>query len=168
MRMIENRLARAALALVLATAPVAGLAAAPDWDAEPVAVPAALRDAHARWQQAVSAEDPLALARLYADDAWLEPPCSLPPRPQPKVVETWRHLFTLPNLSVSLRPLGFDMARSRDLAVERGRAQYLHLVGGIPYGTNVSYLRTWRKQRGQWLISAEISTPGGACSDRDD
>ena len=157
-----------ATALLLAAAPAAGLASAPDWDAEPADVPAALRNAHALWGKAVAADDPLALSKVYTADAWLELPCSLSPLPQETVHASWKHLYRLPNLSVSLVPLSFDLARSRDIAVERGRAQYLHLVGGIPYGTNVSYLRVWKQQRGSWLISAEISTAGGACSGGED
>ena len=135
---------------------------------EPVPVPAPLRAAHARWVEAERDGDPAELARLYAPDAWLQPPCSLVGEAPRTVLETLTALHALPNMNISFDPHRFDLSRSRDMAVERGRGQYLHLVGGIPWGTNVSYLRVWRKTGSRWLIAAETTRPGGSCEGSDD
>ena len=160
-------LLRSALALAL-LAPVALLPAPadarpPDREAETVAPPPMLRAAHARWTTALDAEIPAALGRLYAADAWLAPPCPLNPEGETDPARLWTRIFALPNMNVSFEPQSFAPARSGDLVVERGRGQYLHLVGGIPYGTNVSYLRVWQKRRGAWLITDEITIGKESC-----
>ena len=160
-------LLRSAFALALlapvALLPTVAQARPPSREADVAAPPRMLRAAHGRWTAALDAETPAELGRLYAAEAWLVPPCTLAPDGEADPAGLWTHVFAFPNMNVSFEPQSFAPARSGDLVVERGRGQYLHLVGGIPYGTNVSYLRIWRKQRGAWLITDEITLGKESC-----
>jgi hypothetical protein len=160
-RLVTAALLCLASACALPGGAVAASQGEDEQQAEIVEAPPPLREAHARWRSAASAGDAEGLAALYSATALLEPPCSLL-RPGPRTpLETWKALFAMPNMSVGFDPLGFEPRRG--MTVEHGRAQYLHLVGGIPYGTNVAYRRVWRELGGKWLIAAEWITKGGEC-----
>jgi len=110
-------------------------------------------------------DDADALARLYAPDAWFKAPCARLRTGRAAIAQRWREILAYSPTTVSLRPRSFDFARGRDMAVERGRAQLLQNVGGLPYGTNVDYLRVWRRGGATWLIAADMFTPGGSCAE---
>ena len=125
-----------------------------------VSVPAELWSALRLWQR--NADNAAVVSQLYALDAWLKPPCSPVRKGRPAIVAQWRESLSRSGFSVALEPERFDLSAERDIAIERGEGQYLQLVGGVPFGTNVDYLRVWKKVQGTWLIAVDFSS-GGPC-----
>jgi len=117
----------------------------------------------ALWESAAGASGPERIIGLYAADAWLKLPCTPVRTGATAVREAWRDFFAYSPATVSIDPESFDLSRGRDDAVERGRAHLSQNVGGLPYGTNVEYLRVWRRTAQGWRIAADIFTPGGPC-----
>ena len=150
-----------------AAAAAAASASVEEEDDEPVPAPRALREAVGRWEAAMASGDAARIGEVYAPEAWLKPPCAPMQVGRPALAEAWREILSYSPANLSLTPRSFDMARGRDMASERGRAQFLQIVGGLPYGTNVDYLRVWRRRGGTWLIVADLFTPGGPCADED-
>ncbi|HYI46866.1 MAG TPA: nuclear transport factor 2 family protein [Allosphingosinicella sp.] len=152
---------------VLSPAPGAAALAQEEEDSGPVPVPRQLRDAVAGWSATADSDDSDALARLYAPDAWFKAPCARLRTGRAAIAQRWREILAYSPTTVSLRPRSFDLARGRDMALERGRAHLLQNVGGLPYGTNVDYLRVWRRTGATWLIAADMFTPGGPCDEEE-
>jgi uncharacterized protein (TIGR02246 family) len=158
-------------ALLLILLPVSAFAhgaaalAQDEEDFDPAPVPRQLRDAVARWAAATDRDEAESVAELYAPDGWFKPPCARLRSGRAAIAAGWRTILAYSPTTVSLRPRSFDLARGRDMAIERGRAQFLQNVGGLPYGTNVDYLRIWRRTADGWLIAADMFTPGGPCEE---
>lgn len=115
------------------------------------------------WQAAVDADGPEQIAGLYTADAWLKLPCTPVRTGSTAIPEAWRDLYSYSPASISIETESFDLSRGRDVAMERGQAHFLQNVGGLPYGTNVEYLRVWRWTPQGWRIAVDIFTPGGSC-----
>jgi len=162
----------AACISVLAAAPSLAQDSLPEtgpgsFEAEAVDPPSLLRAAIARWDAAEESEDPARIAAVYATDGWFQPPCARLAAGRAAVSESWRTILASSPATLSLTPHVFDVARGRDMAIERGQAQFLQNVGGLPYGTNVGYVRVWRRQGSEWLIAADSFGPGGPCGPRE-
>ena len=161
-----------ACALILAAASAPAQDSLPEtgpgsFEAETVDPPALLREAVARWTAAEESEDAARIAAMYAPDGWFQPACARLAAGREAVSASWRAILSHSPATLSLNPHIFDVARGRDMAIERGQAQFLQNVGGLPYGTNVGYVRVWRRQGGEWLIAADSFGPGGPCGPRE-
>lgn len=117
----------------------------------------------ALWKAAVDANAPEQIARLYTADAWLKLPCTPVRTGSTAIPEAWRDLYSYSPASISIETESFDLSRGRDVALERGRAQFLQNIGGLPYGTNVEYVRVWHRTGQGWRIAVDIFSPGGSC-----
>ena len=51
------------------------------------------------------------------------------------------------------------------MAIERGWAQLMQNVGGLPYATNVDYIRVWSRAGGTWRVAADLFAAGGPCAE---
>lgn len=127
--------------------------------------PSQLRADIERWSRAVEANDAEQIAGFYAQQGWLKLPCSPAGFGRTAIVERWRALHTQGPVSLSLHPSSFELSRGSDMVIERGWAQLMQNVGGLPDATNVDYLRVWSRRDGAWRIAADIFAPGGACAE---
>lgn len=134
-------------------------------DYKQVEPPARLREPVAGWQKAMAGEDAGAVAGKYAADGWLKLPCAPAAMSRSKIGEQWRNYWSSSPATVSLQPSSFDLATGKDMAVERGWAQLTQNVGGMPYATNVDYVRVWRKAGRSWLIAVDLFAAGGLCAE---
>lgn len=106
------------------------------------------------------------LESFYAENAWIKPPCDPLVQGRPAVLENWRALLARNQFSPSYTARDFDVAPDRRMAVERGKAQFLENVGGVPYGWNFTYSRIWhRTGSGKWLIVVDVASVADVCDD---
>lgn len=149
-----------ALSGALLAAPAA---AGQDEDDVVAETPAPMRAAVANWQAALDSDDADRVSRAYAVDGWFKAPCEPFKVGRSAIAGGWADILLHSPANLDLQPRSFEVSRGRDVAIERGRAQFLLNIGGLPYGTNVDYLRIWRRSGGDWLIEADLYTPGAPC-----
>lgn len=134
-------------------------------DYKQVEPPSLMRVPVAAWQKALEGENPAVIAQGYAPDGWLKLPCAPTAMGRAKIAEQWRTYLSSSPATVSLQPSSFDLGKGNDVAIERGWAQLTQNVGGLPYATNVDYVRVWRKTGTSWLIAVDMFAAGGLCAE---
>lgn len=115
----------------------------------------AIRDRVDAWERAAN-ESAESFASFYASDGVLMAPNAPPAEGPQAIAQAMGPMFQAVQ-SVTFDPTDIEVARSGDLAVERGRYS---LTGTTPDGSSFqdegSYLVAWRKMDGQWMVTNDI------------
>jgi uncharacterized protein (TIGR02246 family) len=115
----------------------------------------AIRELETRWSQAAQARDIPAFVSFFTEDAIQLPPNRPPLVGRQAIEEAARQAMT-PNVSLSFEPVEIVVARSGDLAYDRGT---YHLRIDTPAGRvedHGSYLVTWKKVNGAWKAAIDM------------
>lgn len=133
---------------------------------EPAAAPdtrsadeAAIRAADADWAKAAAAKDLEKCMSYYADDAVLFSPGVPAVVGKDNVRKFMQQLLGVPNMQLNIIVSSVDVARSGDLAFDRGSVQVATVGKNGKPATNTSqYALTWKKSTdGSWKIAADTS-----------
>jgi uncharacterized protein (TIGR02246 family) len=130
--------------------------AAPDTRA---ADEAAIRAADADWAKAAAAKDLEKCMSYYADDAVVFSPGVPAVVGKDNIRKFVQQLLAVPNLQLNITVANVDVARSGDLALDRGSVQVATVGKNGKPATNTSqYALTWKKSTdGSWEIAADTS-----------
>ncbi|HEX5775733.1 MAG TPA: DUF4440 domain-containing protein [Caulobacteraceae bacterium] len=122
----------------------------------------AIRDIETRWNQMIVERDLKGIVGLYADDGVVMAP-NMPPMQGPgPVTQVWGGLFQLPGFKLTITPVEVTVARSGDLAMDRG--VYALTTTG-PAGEvveNGKYVVVWKKVGEEWKVAADIFNANAA------
>lgn len=129
--------------------------ATPAATVDPVAEEQAIRDRIAAYEEAANA-NAQALADFFLPDGVVMPPNAPAARGPSGVAEAMGPMFEMVD-GVDFQTESIDMAESGELAVEYG--QY-SLTGTLPddspFSDEGSYLVTWKKEDGEWMVLYDI------------
>ncbi len=131
-------------------------AAPPDTRAADEAV---IRAADADWSKAATAKDLDKVVSYYTDDAVLFAPKAPAFVGKDNIRKAWQGLLATPNMQMTITPLAVDVARSGDLAVERGSFQVASTdKKGKPTTESGQFVIVWKKQAdGSWKVAADTN-----------
>ena len=124
---------------------------------------AAIRAADADWGKAAAAKDLEKCMSYYADDAILISPGAPAVVGKDNIRKFIQQLLAVPNMQLSITVASVDVARSGDLALDRGSVQAT-VTGknGKPATQASVYALTWKKSAdGSWKIAADTSAAAG-------
>jgi len=109
----------------------------------------ALRQRHS---QAIAARDTQAIAAIYAQNVLYLPHGQRPEQGRQAVRDAWVRRLSAPDLLLEYRPAVIQIARSGDLAYERGTV-WVKEPGAFSLTESGNYLYVWEKDDGQWKVS---------------
>jgi len=120
---------------------------------------AAIRAATSTMDQSVEAKDLDRIVSLYQDDAVLFAPKAPAAVGKAAIHDAWQGLLGVPGLKMTLNITGIDVARSGDVALERGA---FHVVttdkDGKPNTETGQLVMAWKKQAdGSWKVVADTN-----------
>jgi len=120
---------------------------------------AAIRAATSTMDQSVEAKDLDKILSLYQDDAVLFVPKAPAMVGKAAIHDGWQGLLGAPGLKMTLTITGVDVARSGDVAVERGSFQVVTTdKDGKPNTETGQLVMAWKKQAdGSWKVIADTN-----------
>jgi len=142
------------------------LAACSQQPAQPVAPPdtraadeAAIRASDADFAKAAAAKDVDRCASLYMDDAVIFSPGAPAVIGKDNIRKFFEQMVAGPRLQFAFSNVTVDVARSGDLAEDRGSAQVTTTdKRGKPVTQTSEYVLVWKKQPdGSWKVAADTS-----------
>lgn len=119
---------------------------------------AAIRAQEQRLLAAVSAKDVGTIASIYTPDATLMMPNAPVVTGTSAIRSDWSPMVNMPGLQFSFTPTRFDISKTGDMATDFGT---FRLTANGPQGRiedSGSYMTSWRKVNGQWLMTGDIAT----------
>lgn len=122
----------------------------------------AIRDIETRWNQMIVERDLKGIVGLYGEDGIVMAPNAPPMQGPDPVSQVWGGLFELPGFKLTITPVEVTVARSGDLAMDRG--VYALTTAG-PAGEvveNGKYVVVWKKVDGDWKVAADIFNANAA------
>jgi ketosteroid isomerase-like protein len=134
------------IAAALACAATAA-AAAPATSAEQAIID---RDTH--WNAMLAAHDLEGVVAMYSSDASLMP-SNAPLAQGAALRETWRMLLGAPGMKLVLKPEQVTVAKSGELAIDRG--SYVLDIEGAPQDRG-KYVVVWKREGGEWKAFHDI------------
>jgi uncharacterized protein (TIGR02246 family) len=161
--MCRHHRLRPIIAAVLAACFVAACSSQPTAPAAPpdtrVADEAAIRAADADFAKEVAAKDLERCMSYYADDAILISPGNPALVGKDNIRKFIERLIAVPNLQLNITVSSVDVARSGDLALDRGSVAATVTGKHGKSSTQTSlYALTWKKDAdGSWKIAADTS-----------
>jgi len=110
------------------------------------------------WFKAGAAKDAAAFASYYAPDASLLPPGGPMISGKEKILAYWVGFFKQPGLVLSGGPTVIEVAKSGDMACDRGTFKLtVNDAAGKPVTNTGKYVVVWKKQPdGKWKAHADI------------
>jgi len=119
----------------------------------------AIRSASDVWNQAAAAKDLDKSVSVYTDDAVLFAPKAPAAVGKDNIRKAWQGLLAAPGLQLTVTTTGVDVARSGDLAVERGTFQVVTTdKKGKPNTETGQLVVVWKKQAdGSWKVVADTN-----------
>lgn len=153
---------RTGFAIALASAALAGCAAAPEKPSEEEVRQQILAQEQA-WQDAFAKRDGEALAGFFAEDAAVASPGQQLVRGKDSIREEMTKMAADENLKITFKANKVGVADSRDLAYSRG--QFLMTATNPdtnqPQSSQGYYLTVWELQQdGSWKAVEDFVTPG--------
>lgn len=120
---------------------------------------AAIRAATGTFDQGIAAKDLDKAVSSYQDDAVLFAPKAPAAVGIAAIREAWKGLLGVPGLKMTLNIASVDIARSGDLAVERGTFQIDTTdKDGKPASELGHFVIAWKKQAdGSWKVTADTN-----------
>jgi len=119
----------------------------------------AIRAASDVWNQAAAAKDLDKSVSVYTDDAVLFAPKAPAAIGKDSIRKGWQGLLAAPGLKLTVTTSGVDVARSGDLAVERGTFSVVTTdKKGKPNTETGQLVVVWKKQAdGSWKVVADTN-----------
>ncbi len=119
----------------------------------------AIRAASDVWNQAAAAKDLDKSVSVYTDDAVLFAPKAPAAMGKDAIRKGWQGLLAAPGLQLTVTTTGVDVARSGDLAVERGTFSVVTTdKKGKPNTETGQLVVVWKKQAdGSWKVVADTN-----------
>jgi uncharacterized protein (TIGR02246 family) len=122
------------------------------------AAKAAISSANDEWNKAISEKDLDKCVSFYEDDAVIFAPHSPAIVGKDAIRAAWKQLFSSPKVQMSFPAATLDVARSGDLAVQRGPFQILTDAKGKVATENGRFVIVWQKQLdGSWKVMADTN-----------
>ena len=120
---------------------------------------AAIRSADADWGKAATAKDLDKVMSYYMDDAVLFAPKAPASVGKDSIRKGWQGLLSAPGLQMTITPSTVDVARSGDIAVERGSYNVVTTdKKGKPATDTGQIVIVWKKQAdGNWKVAADTN-----------
>jgi uncharacterized protein (TIGR02246 family) len=147
------RFPRRRLAVALALAVVLPACAKP---VDPAQEAEKIRELSQRWNQAIAARDSSALAAFYADDAVLQAPNMAPVTGRRNIESWWGSTIVFPNMSLTFAASQVSVARSGDLAYQRGTYRMSVETPQGPVSDAGKTLLVWKKEKGEWKVAVDM------------
>ncbi|HEX4001764.1 MAG TPA: SgcJ/EcaC family oxidoreductase [Candidatus Acidoferrales bacterium] len=121
----------------------------------------AIRAADADFAKAAAAKDLGKCMALYMDDAVIFSPGTPAVIGKDNIRKFFEHMLAGPSLQFSFSNVTVDVARSGELAEDRGSIQVTTAGGnGKPVTQSSEYVLVWKKQAdGSWKVAADTSAP---------
>lgn len=124
---------------------------------------AAIRELDRRWLAAEVAKDAATASSFFALEA-IEMPPNTPPVVGRDAIRKWfEGWLNAPGTSVTFSPVTIEVARSGDIAYERGVYAF---VSDGPRGRTEDpgkYLTIWKKIDGQWKVIIDTANSNNPC-----
>lgn len=119
----------------------------------------AIRAASDVWNQAAATKDLDKSVSVYTDDAVLFAPKAPAAVGKDNIRKAWQGLLAAPGLQLTVTATGIDVARSGELAVERGTYQVVTTdKKGKPSTETGQLVVVWKKQAdGSWKVAADTN-----------
>jgi uncharacterized protein (TIGR02246 family) len=116
----------------------------------------AIRSLERQWVKLVADKNVAAIADLYAPGGTLMPPNAPLAEGREAITATWRGMVQSPGFALSFTPSRIDVARGRDMAVDRGTYRLTTQGASGPVEDRGKYVVVWRKVNGGWKVAADI------------
>lgn len=114
------------------------------------ASPDALRDAAARWEQAIEAKDASRIALSFAEDATAMYPQSMPTIGREANRQAWERVYRNPTVEHPITIDEVHVSESGDLGYVFGRWWYR--TAGKDVNSGGRYLTVWKPVQGEWQV----------------
>ncbi|MGH9718337.1 MAG: YybH family protein [Candidatus Acidiferrales bacterium] len=123
------------------------------------AAKAAINSASDQWNKAIAAKDLDKCVSVYEDDAVLFLPNAPAFVGKDAIRAAWKHLLSLPSVQITFPSAKIDVARSADLAVQRGPFRAVTTdAKGKSTTENGRLVIVWQKQAdGTWKVLADTN-----------
>jgi uncharacterized protein (TIGR02246 family) len=123
------------------------------------AAKAAINTATDDWGKAIAAKDLDKCLSFYADDAVLFAPNAFAAVGKDAIRAAWKQMLAAPSVQITFPSTTIDVARSGDLAVQRGPFQAVNTdAKGKSTTENGRFVIVWQKQAdGTWKVLADTN-----------
>lgn len=123
------------------------------------AAKSAIAAASDNWSKAIAAQDLDQCVSVYEDDAVLFAPNAPAAVGKDAIRASWKQLLSAPNVQITFPSTQIDVARSADLAIQRGAFQAVMTdAKGKATTQNGRFVIVWQKQAdGAWKVMADTN-----------
>ncbi len=108
------------------------------------------------WLAMAAAGDAAGIGNLYTSDGTFmmsNAPIVIGPK---KIADAWAGLMKLPGVSITFETVQLDIAKSGDLAMDRGRYELRFDGQNGPVRDVGKFIVVWKKVAGEWKVAADI------------
>lgn len=116
----------------------------------------AIRAAIDRWLSLIKAKDAAGISQLYTEDGMFMPPNAPLARGHDAVRQQWQGLLDMPEAQLTFAPDEIIIAKSGELAVDRGTYQLSAKPASGAINDAGKYIVVWRNRDGQWRAAMDM------------